>query len=67
LFEDVDAWIQIACPRLSIDWGYAFARPLLNPYEAEVAFGAVSWQEIYPMDYYSKDGGHWSVYHKEAK
>ncbi|RYR72842.1 hypothetical protein Ahy_A02g007061 [Arachis hypogaea] len=25
LFEDsVDAWIQIACPRLSIDWGNAF-------------------------------------------
>ncbi|KAE8670209.1 protein BROTHER of FT and TFL 1 [Hibiscus syriacus] len=25
LFEDsVDAWVQIACPRLSIDWGDAF-------------------------------------------
>ncbi|XLU81870.1 hypothetical protein S245_005290 [Arachis hypogaea] len=25
LFEDfVDAWIQIACPQLSIDWGDAF-------------------------------------------
>ena len=20
MFEDVDAWVQIACPRLSIDW-----------------------------------------------
>jgi len=30
-------WVQIACPRLSIDWGYAFAKPLLNPYEAEVS------------------------------
>lgn len=36
LFDDVDAWIQIACPRLSIDWGYAFDKPLLTPYEAEV-------------------------------
>ena len=27
------SWIQIACPRLSIDWGYAFAKPLLSPYE----------------------------------
>lgn len=25
-FHDVDAWIQIACPRLSIDWGYAFSK-----------------------------------------
>ena len=25
LFEDVEAWIQIACPRLSIDWGTAFS------------------------------------------
>ncbi|RCH84330.1 Diphthamide biosynthesis protein 1 [Rhizopus azygosporus] len=36
-FDDVDAWIQIACPRLSIDWGYAFPKPLLTPYEASVA------------------------------
>jgi 2-(3-amino-3-carboxypropyl)histidine synthase len=27
LFGDVDCWVQIACPRLSIDWGYAFPRP----------------------------------------
>ncbi len=30
---DVDAWVQIACPRLSIDWGLAFNKPLLSPYE----------------------------------
>ncbi|CAM6100961.1 unnamed protein product [Calypogeia fissa] len=42
LFADtIDAWIQIACPRLSIDWGEAFKQPLLNPYEAEVALGFV--------------------------
>ncbi|KAF5731820.1 diphthamide biosynthesis protein 1 [Tripterygium wilfordii] len=40
LFEDsVDAWIQIACPRLSIDWGDAFQKPLLTPFEAEIALG----------------------------
>ncbi|XP_012074066.2 2-(3-amino-3-carboxypropyl)histidine synthase subunit 1 [Jatropha curcas] len=40
LFEDsVDAWIQIACPRLSIDWGEAFKKPLLTPFEAEIALG----------------------------
>lgn len=26
LFDDVDAWIQVACPRLSIDWGKAFTK-----------------------------------------
>lgn len=35
--DDVAVWVQVACPRLSIDWGYAFERPLLSPYEALVA------------------------------
>uniref|UniRef100_A0A7N0T6Z6 2-(3-amino-3-carboxypropyl)histidine synthase subunit 1 n=1 Tax=Kalanchoe fedtschenkoi TaxID=63787 RepID=A0A7N0T6Z6_KALFE len=35
----IDAWIQIACPRLSIDWGDAFTKPLLTPYEAEICLG----------------------------
>ncbi|KAL4394693.1 hypothetical protein AHAS_Ahas02G0177500 [Arachis hypogaea] len=34
LFEDsVDACIQVACPRLSFDWGDAFGKPVLNPFE----------------------------------
>lgn len=37
MMSDVEAWVQIACPRLSIDWGYAFPKPLLSPYEALVA------------------------------
>ncbi|KAF2708405.1 diphthamide biosynthesis protein 1 [Pleomassaria siparia CBS 279.74] len=39
MMSGVEAWVQIACPRLSIDWGYAFPRPLLSPYEALVALG----------------------------
>ncbi|KAG6389685.1 hypothetical protein SASPL_151158 [Salvia splendens] len=40
LFGDaVDAWVQIACPRLSIDWGDAFKKPLLTSFEAEIALG----------------------------
>lgn len=63
LFSGVDAWIQIACPRLSIDWGTAFDKPLLTPYEASVALKAVHWQEDqYPMDYYANDSlGAWTV------
>lgn len=32
-FQGVDAWVQVACPRLSIDWGSFFQAPLLNTYE----------------------------------
>ena len=56
---DVDCWVQIACPRLSIDWGYAFPRPLLTPYEALVVLGQrESWENTgrYPMDFYGKEG-----------
>ncbi|KAL3310090.1 Diphthamide biosynthesis protein 1 [Cichlidogyrus casuarinus] len=42
--ESVDCWVQIACPRLSIDWGTEFDKPILTPYEASVALGiARSW------------------------
>ncbi|OCK80840.1 hypothetical protein K432DRAFT_352250 [Lepidopterella palustris CBS 459.81] len=65
--QDVQAWVQIACPRLSIDWGYAFERPLLSPYEALVALGVreAAWLDeegggggdgVYPMDFYAKEG-----------
>ena len=76
MMGDVEAWVQIACPRLSIDWGYAFPRPLLSPYEALVALGAkdAAWMDeegvtegerasklhqkgnVYPMDFYSREG-----------
>ncbi|KHN95846.1 diphthamide biosynthesis protein 1 [Metarhizium album ARSEF 1941] len=59
LMGDVECWVQVACPRLSIDWGYAFPRPLLTPYEALVALGVrEEWDKgsVYPMDYYGKDG-----------
>ena len=58
---DIGAWVQVACPRLSIDWGYAFPRPLLSPYEALIALDLVDdWgsdgEGTYPMNYYAKDG-----------
>lgn len=36
----ISTFIQTSCPRLSIDWGYAFERPLLSPYECAVVMGA---------------------------
>ncbi|KAJ8313027.1 hypothetical protein KUTeg_010400 [Tegillarca granosa] len=62
LFKDVEAWVQVACPRLSIDWGSAFDQPLLSPYELSVALGNIKWQPTYPMDYYANESlGPWTV------
>lgn len=36
---DLVTYVQTSCPRLSIDWGDAFPKPLLSPYEAAVALG----------------------------
>ena len=64
---DVDFFVQIACPRISIDWAVEFKKPLLNPYELYVLFGETDWKEIYPMDYYSNNGGPWTNYHHKIK
>jgi 2-(3-amino-3-carboxypropyl)histidine synthase len=69
LMRDVEVWVQVACPRLSIDWGDAFEKPLLTAHEALVALGGrEGWEKdgkgdageqgggVYPMDYYGKEG-----------
>ena len=56
----IEAWVQVACPRLSIDWSGAFDKPLLTPYEVEVVLGTAAWEMSYPMDYYRADGGSWA-------
>lgn len=67
MFAGVDAWVQVACPRLSIDWGHGFTTPVLTPYEAEVALGARDWQPVYPMSYYARDGGSFANYAPDAE
>ncbi|CAK9003027.1 unnamed protein product [Durusdinium trenchii] len=63
LMSKVDAWVQVACPRLSMDWGSsAYSKPMLTSYEAHVAFGDVEYKDVYPMDYYSNKGGQWANY-----
>ncbi|KAF7189747.1 2-(3-amino-3-carboxypropyl)histidine synthase subunit 1 [Pseudocercospora fuligena] len=67
MMPDVECWVQVACPRLSMDWGYAFPRPLLTPYEALVVLGGrEGWEgkvdqetgakKPYPMDFYGREG-----------
>ena len=44
--EHLQVFVQTSCPRLSIDWGSAFPKPLLSPYEAAAAVGkAPIWTE----------------------
>lgn len=68
MFANVDAWIQTSCPRLSIDWGDAFDKPILTPYEANVLLRNVTWQKTYPMDFYAKNSlGPWTPNHVPNK
>ncbi|KAL3943050.1 MAG: hypothetical protein SGBAC_002869 [Bacillariaceae sp.] len=64
LENKIDAWVQIACPRLSVDWGHHLStkRPVLNPYELFVCLDETPFKKNYPMDYYSNAGGEWSNY-----
>ncbi|XP_061722905.1 2-(3-amino-3-carboxypropyl)histidine synthase subunit 1 [Cydia pomonella] len=65
---NLDAFVQVACPRLSIDWGTAFPRPLLTPYEFSVSLGNSKWLKddgTYPMDFYSNSSlGPWTPNYK---
>lgn len=69
-WEDlVDVWIQVACPRLSIDWAHELSsKPVLNAYEASIMLNETvkTIDTTYEMKYYSKDApGPWTVnYHK---
>lgn len=78
----LSVFVQTSCPRLSIDWGDAFERPLLSPYEAAVAFdktkGWVNRIEVqgenqkeqegdYPMDFYADQSrGPWTPRHGQG-
>ena len=55
--------MQTSCPRLSIDWGYAFPRPLLSPYEANIALGKAKdfRGKDYNMDFWADESeGPWT-------
>ncbi|CAG2115474.1 unnamed protein product, partial [Medioppia subpectinata] len=56
-FDFVDSFVQVGCPRLSIDWGHNYKKPLLSPFEVYYQGGE------YNMDYYSNEGyGPWKNY-----
>lgn len=67
---NLEAFVQVACPRLSIDWGTAFPKPLLTPYEFSITLGNSKWLKedgTYPMDFYSNESlGPWTPNYKPA-
>lgn len=60
---EVDFFVQIACPRLSIDWSYGTPKPLLTPYELYALIDKYDFKKSYSMDYYSYNGGPWSNFY----
>jgi len=45
-FPAVDAYINTACPRVSVDAPFKFTKPMLTINEALVVIGEISWKEL---------------------
>ncbi len=49
-FYPVDAFVNTACPRIAIDDSVKYEKPLITPYELEVALGEKKWEQGYQFD-----------------
>ena len=49
-FYPVDAFVNTACPRIAIDDAVKYAKPLITPFELEVALGEKKWELGYQFD-----------------
>ncbi|MCS5526189.1 MAG: 2-(3-amino-3-carboxypropyl)histidine synthase subunit 1/2 [Candidatus Poseidoniaceae archaeon] len=49
-FYPVDAFVNTACPRIAIDDAVKYGKPLVTPFELEVALGEKSWETGYQFD-----------------
>jgi 2-(3-amino-3-carboxypropyl)histidine synthase len=45
-FPAVDAYVNTACPRISLDDAQRFKKPVLMPNEVLVIVGKLSWEEL---------------------
>jgi len=45
-FPTIDAYVNTACPRLSLDDASRFRKPVLTPNEALVVAGELTWEEL---------------------
>jgi 2-(3-amino-3-carboxypropyl)histidine synthase len=44
-FTDLDGFLEVACPRISIDDHGRYHKPVVNPDEALIAIGKKSWED----------------------
>jgi 2-(3-amino-3-carboxypropyl)histidine synthase len=49
-FYPVDAFVNTACPRIARDDSVKYDKPLITPYELEVALGEKKWEQGYQFD-----------------
>ncbi|MGY8754337.1 MAG: diphthamide biosynthesis enzyme Dph2 [Candidatus Poseidoniales archaeon] len=49
-FYPVDAFVNTACPRIAIDDAVRYSKPLVTPFELEVALGEKKWETGYQFD-----------------
>lgn len=52
--RSVQFFVQVACPRLSIDWGKYFDKPLLTPYEFYSLIGKVDFSTESTLPAYAR-------------
>eukprot|EP00771_Trimastix_marina_P002964 gnl/Trimastix_PCT/4140.p1 GENE.gnl/Trimastix_PCT/4140~~gnl/Trimastix_PCT/4140.p1 ORF type:complete len:401 (+),score=45.76 gnl/Trimastix_PCT/4140:52-1254(+) len=67
---DIEAWIEVGCPRLALDWGTDYPIPVLTPHEALTSLTSHPTHEphqqdtevpkMHPMDHWSQEGGVWT-------
>jgi 2-(3-amino-3-carboxypropyl)histidine synthase len=44
-FTDLEAYVEISCPRISTDDQERYRKPILNPEEVMIALGKKSWDD----------------------
>jgi len=44
-FTDLEAYVEISCPRISTDDQERYRKPMLNPEEVMIALGKKSWED----------------------
>ncbi len=54
-FSEVDAFVNTACPRISIDGISGVSRPILTVLEAQVMLGEREWEKVWGSGYLSYD------------
>ena len=66
-YKGIDVWVQMACPRLSLDWSEeGYTTPLLTTHEAVIAFSNNGEDPIpdyfIPMDNWASNDSHYRQY-----